>query len=73
MLLFNVKKKEWNLLITSPTKDRIIKAINQFYYSTTFYLTEKNEKEFNVHNSKGIVQDTRVIKKGNRYRFEMYF
>jgi len=58
------------LIGTSPSIEKMTDLINQYFYSTTFYLEPKNNKEFNVYNSKGLLTNHIVKKKGNRYRFE---
>jgi hypothetical protein len=54
-------------ICTSPTKEGIIKLINEYYYSTTFTV---NFETGEVSNSKGIVKDAKVQYKKGRYIFE---
>ena len=58
------------LIATSPTLERITDIINQYFYSTTFYLEPKNKKEYSVYNEKGLLSRFIVVKKGGRFRFE---
>ena len=65
-----IKGVKAKLLATSPTLDSMTKLINNYFYSTTFYLEPKNDKEYSVFNKKGLLPDLVVVKKGGRYRFE---
>ena len=46
--------------ITSPTKEGLLKAINEFYYSTSYIITESNGA-FNTKLNKtlGMVKETK--------------
>ncbi len=48
----------------------IQKLICQYYFGTKIELNLIGENEWSVSNSKGIIQNVRVVKKGSRYRFE---
>ena len=65
-----IKGVQGRLIATSPTLERITDIINQYFYSTTFYLEPKNKKEYSVYNEKGLLSRFIVIKKGGRFRFE---
>lgn len=60
------------LLGSSPTLDGIIKGISKYYYGSTIKLDKisDNPEVYSVSNKKGIISSVRVVKKGNRYRFE---
>jgi|694.fasta_scaffold32198_24 hypothetical protein len=62
--------KKGKLIATSPSLESMTKLINNYFYSTTFYLEPKNDKEYSVFNKKGLLPDLIVVKKGGRYRFE---
>ena len=65
-----IKGVQGRLIATSPSLERITDIINQYFYSTTFYLEPKNKKEYSVYNEKGLLSRFIVIKKGGRFRFE---
>jgi hypothetical protein len=65
-----IKGVKGRLIATSPSLERITDIINQYFYSTTFYLEPKNKKEYNVYNEKGLLSRFIVVKKGGRFRFE---
>lgn len=48
----------------------IQKLISQYYFGSTIFLKEISENEWSVANSKGLIENVRVIKKGAIYRFE---
>lgn len=54
-------------ILSSPTKEGVIKAINQYYYSSTFTV---NFETGEVSNSKGILKGAKVSLKKGRYLFE---
>ncbi len=62
--------KKGKLIASSSSLEGITKLINDYFYSTTFYLESKNNKEFSVFNKKGLLLNFIVVKKGGRYRFE---
>ena len=62
--------KKGKLIATSPSLESMTKLINNYFYSTTFYLEPKNDKEYSVFNKNGLLPDLIVVKKGGRYRFE---
>lgn len=49
--------------------EAIKNVISRFYYSSNIKLV-KSFNEWEIHNSKGKIAGVRVIKKGQRYRFE---
>lgn len=60
------------LLISSPTKQGIEKAINEYHYSTTFFIQEAEKKNnFDVFNKNGQCKSYIVIFKAKRFRFCM--
>ena len=65
-----IKGTKGKLIATSPSLERMTDLINKYFYSTTFYLEPKNDKEYSVYNKKGLLSDLVVIKKGGRFRFE---
>ena len=65
-----IKGVKGKLIATSPSLERMTDLINKYFYSTTFYLEPKNDKEYSVFNKKGLLPDLIVVKKGGRYRFE---
>ena len=65
-----IKGIKGKLIATSPSLERMTDLINKYFYSTTFYLEPKNDKEYSVYNKKGLLSDLVVIKKGGRFRFE---
>jgi hypothetical protein len=65
-----IKGVKGKLIATSPSLERMTDLINKYFYSTTFYLEPKNDKEYSVFNKKGLLPDLVVVKKGGRYRFE---
>jgi hypothetical protein len=63
---------EDRLLGSASSESEILKLIVRFYGgSGHFELKAINDKEFDVHNSKGKIEGGIVRKKGSRYRFEM--
>ena len=62
--------KKGKLIATSPSLESMTELINNYFYSTTFYLEPKNDKEYSVFNKNGLLPDLIVVKKGGRYRFE---
>jgi len=65
-----IKGFKGKLIATSPSLERMTDLINKYFYSTTFYLEPKNDKEYSVYNKKGLLSDLIVVKKGGRFRFE---
>lgn len=59
-------KMEYKLLASAPTEQGIIDSISRFYGGSTISLNGEQ-----VSTLKGICDGFRVIKKKNRYRFEM--
>jgi len=57
-------------LATSPSIERMLNIIENFYYSKTISLVPVNDKEYLIHNSKGVVKGVNVIKKGKRFVFQ---
>ena len=57
-------------LATSPSIERMLNVIEKFYYSKTISLVPVNDKEYLVHNSKGLIKGVNVIKKGKRFVFQ---
>jgi len=51
-------------IASSPTKEGIVKLINQFYYTSTCAV---NFKTGEVSNSKGIIESVKVEFKKHRY------
>ena len=63
------------LIATTSTEINMIAVINRFYYTTTIELKIKvtnnfKGQMFDIYNSKGKIDNVRVITKGGRYRFE---
>lgn len=48
----------------------IQKLISQYYFGSNVILNPISENEWSVSNSKGMIDNVRVVKKGARYRFE---
>lgn len=48
----------------------IQKLISQYYFGSTVILNLISENEWSISNSKGLIENVRVVKKGSRYRFE---
>lgn len=65
------KMKTVTLLASAPSLDRITKMVNQYFYSTSIELHEDSSGVYSLINSKGKIDGCRVIKKKNRFRFEM--
>jgi hypothetical protein len=63
--------KTVTLLASAPTLERITKLVNQYFYSTSIELHEDSSGVYSLINSKGKIDGCRVIKKKNRFRFEM--
>jgi hypothetical protein len=63
--------KTVTLLASAPTMERITKLVNQYFYSTSIELHEDSSGVYSLINSKGKIDGCRVIKKKNRFRFEM--
>ena len=55
---------------TSPSIERMVSLIEKFYYSKTISLVPVNDKEYLIHNSKGVIKGVNVIKKGKRFIFQ---
>lgn len=60
------------LLGTTATLDRMQYLLADYWYGNpkNYSFNEISDKEWTINNSKGIVSGFRIIKKGNRYRFE---
>jgi hypothetical protein len=58
------------LIGTASSIEKITDIINQYFFSTTFYLKPKYGNEYLVFNKNGLVSNFIVVKKGSRYRFE---
>jgi hypothetical protein len=58
-------KQEYKLAISSPSLDELLKATIKFFYGSSIRFEGEQ-----VFNSKGLMSDWRVIKKGSRYRLE---
>ncbi len=63
--------KTVTLLASAPTLERITKLVNKFFYSNSIELHEDSSGVYSLINSKGKIDGCRVIKKKNRFRFEM--
>jgi hypothetical protein len=50
-------------IASAPTIERLTKLINEFYYSTTYSITE----DLKIFNSKGKFEAGKVEKKANKY------
>lgn len=62
---------EGKLLASSPTEERIIKLISQYFMGSTISLHPTDDENiFDVHNLKGKLKNFHVVKKGGKYRFE---
>jgi hypothetical protein len=57
--------EQYKLAITSPSIDELLKATIKFFYGSNIRFEGEQ-----VFNSKGLMTDWRVVKKGNRYRLE---
>jgi len=57
-------------IATSPSIERMMKIVGDYYYSPNISLVPVNDKLYLVHNSKGIIQGVNVIKKGKRFVFQ---
>ena len=64
-------KPSFTLLAASPTKEGILKSINEYFYTTSIELKPlSGVKDFyDVYNSKGKIFDFIVIFNGGRFRF----
>ena len=56
------------LLATAPTVAGITEMINKFYYSTQYMV---NPETLAIEHPSKIPGGVQVVKRGNRYRFEM--
>jgi hypothetical protein len=63
--------KTVTLLASAPTMERITKMVNDYFYSTSIELHEGEDGMYSLTNSKGRMDRFRVVKKKNRFRFEM--
>ena len=63
--------KTVTLLASAPTLERITKMVNDYFYSTSIELHEDSSGVYSLTNSKGRMDRFRVVKKKNRFRFEM--
>ncbi len=63
--------KTVTLLASAPSLDRITKMVNQYFYSNSIELHEDSSGVYSLINSKGKIDGCRVVKKKNRFRFEM--
>ena len=61
---------EKKLIGSAGSLEDIQKAISKWYYSDVT-LKQVNDKEWEVHNSKGLIDGVKVTLKKGRYRFEM--
>lgn len=63
--------KTVTLLASAPTMERITKMVNDYFYSTSIELHEGEHGMYSLINSKGKIDGCLVVKKKNRFRFEM--
>lgn len=63
-------KMNWMLLASAPTKERMIKIISGYFYSSNIELIPFSDGIFVVATAKGALEKFRVIQKGKRFRFE---
>ena len=66
------KLNEGKLLATSPSLDGIKNMISKYFMGSTITLdkTSDNPETYSVSNKKGKLNSFKVVKKGNRYKFE---
>ena len=61
---------EYKLMGSAGSLTGLLNLVNRQHYSTTFkFEPTQDPKIWDVHNANGKL-DTRVIKKGRRYRYE---
>lgn len=63
--------KTVTLLASAPTMERTTKMVNDYFYSNSIELHEDSSGVYSLINSKGKIDRFRVVKKKNRFRFEM--
>ena len=54
------------ILGSAPTEERLLKLVTDFYCGSTIRF-----KGSQVFNAKGKIEGVRIVKKSNRFRFEM--
>lgn len=62
-------KQKHKLIVSSPTIECMLKQVTKFYCGSDIRF-EGTIDLMSVHNSKGKIDGVRVIKKGQRFRFE---
>jgi hypothetical protein len=58
------------LYASSGSEEGILKLIERFYCGTKCTLKKISEKEYEIYNSKGLINGTRVVVKRKRFRLE---
>jgi len=64
-------KKSFKLVGSDGSLESLIKGISKWFFGSQISLQQINSKEWDVYNSKGLIEGVRVISKGKRYRFEI--
>lgn len=66
-----LKEVGGKLLATSPTEQGIVNQISKYFYGSNISLKPTNyPNEFEVHNSKGKINQFKVVVVKGKYRFE---
>jgi hypothetical protein len=66
-----MNKIQYKLLGSAPTLDRILLIIKKYFYSEKILMVTNDKNIFDVINiDKSKLNNFRVFKKGNRFRFE---
>jgi hypothetical protein len=61
---------EGKLLASSPSKEKIVKLISQYYMGSSIHLEPHGENLHSVHNKNGEINDVYVEEKKGRWHFK---
>lgn len=67
----NQTSLRWKLVGSGPF-EKLKQGIRDYFGGTDVLFTEVSPDSFTLSNSRGLMDGFRVIKRGKRYRFEVY-
>ena len=58
-----------NLLASAANKEELEKLINQYYFSSNYFINDENKIEHSIKHK--VLDGVRVVVKSRRWRFEL--
>ena len=65
-----MKKGKYRLVGSAGSLEDLIDLISKKFYSKNISVQQVNEKQWDVCNANGLMEDARIVSKGKRFRFE---